>query len=368
MIRAIGLIAAASLLMLSACSSDTAASGDGDATVLGEGDVSTDGVFTLPDGRVVDDADESDAGGPTLDAIVESDTGGGGEEDGGGGETDTGGGGGEEIPGRFDSCGFGDPCPEPLQCLGTCQLPCDAGCAEDEECIELGGGFGVCGQEAEEGERCELTEAAVCADDLFCNDDNECEAPDVVGEGDDCGGDTIDCGDGLICVGTGRGEGVCHEECGDGCGEDETCVSPRGGGEGACFESCDPDAEEDTCPDGYECREQIGGGEVACLAELGGGGPGGGGGTGEEADFAEPCGGGGSSCSGDMFCPPIGGSYCTQTCETVDDCPSEPAGAQCVSAGWGPGLCTFTCEGGGECPEGMDCQDLWGQAVCGFGE
>lgn len=339
------------LLVLTACSSDPAGgSGDEEGTYL-DGDVGTDGLFTLPDGQVVDAPVGGETGATSLDVTIQEDSVGGGADSGGGGG----------ILGRFDDCGWGEGCPEPLVCVGTCQLPCDAGCPDGEECLELGGGFGVCGQVVGEGEECDFDRARVCEDDLFCNDDGICEAPDVSGEGDPCGGDALTCDEGLVCVSTGRDEGICIRGCDPGCEEDEICVTPRGGGPGVCFLDCDPNSDEVQCEEGFECREQMGGGDVACLPETGSSG--GGGGEGENIPFAEEC-SGWSSCEEGYYCPPIDGAYCTATCENTSDCPSDPPGATCESFGWGPGLCLYLCPGGGACPTDMACDEVWGMELC----
>jgi len=343
------ILIAGTLLTLTACSSSngSSSSNEEDAVII-NGDVATDGLFGLPDGE----SDGEPAGDssttnpdevPSLDAVTTTDV----NEDTGGG------GGGGEGGDRYDDCGFTNGCADPYTCIGNCHLPCDEGCPEDEECLELGGGFGVCGHVVDEGEDCDLRMARICEDELFCNDDDVCEAPEVGGEGAPCGG-RESCEDGTMCISTGGREGICHRECEDTCDLEETCVGGDGGG--ACFVACDPESDDNLCPEGYICREQLGGGDVACLPDLGGS-------TGTGGEFADAC-GGGSSCSGDLFCPPgIEGAYCTGQCEEASDCPGEPSGATCESFGWGPGICAFLCETEGEdgpCPDGMHCRSIFG--------
>ena len=360
--RTLRFLLVSSLFIVTACSNDPAGGSGEDGTAVG-GDVGTDGLFTLPDGAVVDSLPGADGGATPLDVTL---------QDGGGGQ-DTGGGGGGEVLGRFDDCGWGNPCPEPLVCVGSCQLPCDAGCPDDEECIELRDDFGVCGHVVGEGGECDFERARVCEEGLFCNEDGICEAPEVSGEGDPCGGDELTCEEGLVCVSTGWNEGVCLRACDPGCEEDEICVTSGDGGSGVCFLACDPEDPDDSCPEGYVCREQRGGGDVACLPDTGGGG-GGGGETPGDLQYAAEC-SGWSSCEGDLWCPPIDGAYCTPTCNETSDCPSDPPGATCESFGWGPGLCLYVCEGGGECPETCDgdpdctdmaCGDVWGMMLCHY--
>jgi hypothetical protein len=366
-IQLVGAACLCAALCLAACGSDSAGSSEQDAISLDAGnDLSSGDLFGFPDGAEGDAADADEAGGtgrpdvPTLpDVVVTTDSGGGG-----GGTEDTGGGGGGGG-GRFDECGFGEGCEAPLQCLGTCQLPCgpDSDCPEGEQCTIVRGDFGVCSQIVGEGDDCESDFGRICDEDLTCQG-GVCTGEPVTGEGQDCGrGFGDDCPDGLTCVRRATGGGSCLRPCSadDQCLEGEDCVG--GGGGGACFVDCDEGDDDSVCPDTYECREQNGGGDIACLPDQSGGG---GGGTTTTVEFGEAC-GGDVGCADGLFCPSfVPGAYCVVQCEGDSDCPSDPPGSTCENFFIGQ-ACVFTCPGGaGDCPEGMTCQDLFGLAVCGY--
>jgi hypothetical protein len=312
------------------------------------GEVSTDGLFNPG----------TDNGVGTLDVVVVADSGGHGADSGGHGE-DSGGGGGVDVPegflGRYDECGFGtDPCANPLVCVGRCHLPCNAGCADDEECITFGfSDFGVCGLVVGPGEDCDFELARVCHDGLFCNEVGVCEAPEIGGEGAECDGGTA-CGEGLLCLGDGRGGGRCHVDCTgnpDHCDEDERCLTARDGS-GICARECDP--EEDVCDtDNYVCREPLTGGDEACLPNLGD--------SSGEGGFGDSC-GGPEDCADGYECPRrVPGSYCSIDCDEGTECPDDTV---CQDF-WTFTACAYLCPGGvGECPEGMDCDELFGTWLC----
>ena len=266
---------------------------------------------------------------------------------------------------RYEPCGFTTPCTGSLQCLGICHLPCDAGCLEDESCISFGGDdrLGVCGQPNGLGGTCDFFLALICEEGLYCNDEGRCDAPELVYEGEECGGEDLGCEAGLACIPTGPEAGLCLPECEEDadCDLDESCVVARFAG-GACFVSCSPGAV-DACPDGYQCREQFGGSDVACLPERSRPG---GGGSGETVGFGAPC-SRELSCEEGFFCPPgVPGAYCTRECESPGDCPSEPEGATCEGLSLNQ-ACIFTCTGSDDgCPEGMTCDTIFGQSVCTY--
>jgi hypothetical protein len=332
-------VASTSLLLLAtSCSDDTPAGRGGDDTTLdgAGGDLNTD-LFAPGDG-----------GGDDTDGEVGADTG-----------TETGG----EGLGRYEACGFGGlQCEPPLICAGTCQLPCTAGCPTGEECISVGGmdAFGVCGVRGDEGDPCDFTQGQFCEDGLNCVG-GECTAPQIGGEDTPCGGLGQQCGEGLVCVFTGFGEGICRPTCGEGdpCDEGEVCVGGGFGTPAACFEDCDLETSPE-CSDNvtYQCREPLGGGDEACLPRLGEP-PG-------DAQFGEAC-SRDVRCAEGLFCPRLQGGYCTQTCGNDAACPSEPPGATCVNL-FLQGICAFTCPGGSpsECPEGMACNDVFGQRLCAW--
>jgi hypothetical protein len=333
-------------LVFPACSDDTPASGEDDTGVIdgGGGDLTTDGLFQPPDG------------GETGDGAAGTDTG----QDTGSSNDPLEDSGGEGL-GRYEECGFGGPaCEPPLQCLGTCQLPCDAGCLEGEDCIDLGLG-GVCGHIVGEGEACSLNEARLCDEGLDCGDDGLCHAEEVAGEGEACNTFGTGCEEGLVCVAGGfNGDGTCRPVCEEthDCDEGEVCVGSIVGGS-ACFEDCDPDTDPECTDETTVCRAPIGGGDPACLPRTGNE-------PGTQA-FGQPCDNEDNRCQEGLFCPGLQGSYCTQTCGEDGDCPDEPAGATCLGFGIGGGVCVFGCPGGDtDCPEGMSCTDLLGQAVCTY--
>jgi hypothetical protein len=335
------------LLLVSgaACSGDSPITGGNDDTNIdgGGGDINTD-LFAPGDAE--DDSGEGDGAGD-----------------------DSGGGGGDLVEEgeagleRYAPCGLsGAQCAPPLVCVGTCQLPCSAGCPEGEECIELGGfgDAGVCGVRGAEGDDCDITRGLFCEAGLMCVE-GACAGSESGGEGGACGGFGEECDDGLVCVFTGFGEGICQRACGDDapCEEGEVCVGGVLGGTPACFEDCDLQTDP-VCSDNvtYQCRAPLGGGDEACLPRLGDP-PG-------DAEFGEPC----SSevaCVEGLFCPRLRGGYCTATCSNSEPCPSEPAGAECVNLLL-QGACLFTCAGGdaSECPEGMVCNDVFGQRLCAW--
>lgn len=343
--------AALLLVLATACSGDSPAAGSGDDTNIdgGGGDINTD-LFTPGDGGF-----DADGTGDDAIADVESDGGGGGGD--ALGDSDT------EYLGRYDDCGFGGPqCEPPLTCVGNCQLPCSAGCPEGEECIDLGGfgSAGVCGVRGGEGDPCDITMGQFCDEGLNCVE-GECAAPTVSGEGEACGGFGEQCAEGLSCVFTGLGQGICQATCGEGgaCDEGEVCIGGGFGGRGNCFEDCDPTTDPE-CSDNvtYECRTAFGSSDAACLPRIGEP-PG-------DVAFGEPC-GGDARCAEGLFCPGLQGAYCTKTCAGAGDCPTEPAGSECVNLVV-QGVCAFTCPGGddSECPEGMTCNDLFGQQLCAW--
>ena len=341
------------LVALSACSDDPAAPGTNADVVLDGGDTMLDGL-SLPDSgddEATEDGSTDDLG--TVDAADEPIQ-----------PIDM----PDEGLGLGEECGFGGPrCAEPLICIGTCQIPCDAGCPPELECIEVGDWGGVCGTVVGEGDECDFATAVFCDDGLFCNDDGVCEATVEAPEGDPCGGGA-ECEEGTSCVYTAWDEGICHLECenDEECGEDGDCVEQMWGS-AVCFEDCDPDTGND-CenPEDYECRT-VGwsGDDYACQPRRGDP-PG-------ELVFGDEC-GGEELCGEDLFCIDwLPGSYCTQNCEEPTDCPAidgadvEPD-VDCMSAGVGPGLCVLICDNDDDCPfTDMRCEDLWGMAkVCSW--
>lgn len=261
---------------------------------------------------------------------------------------------------RFEACDAfgGQPqCAPPLICVGTCQLPCTAGCPQGEECIELVAGNGTCGTRVAKDGACDLVMALVCEEQLVCVE-GVCIEPNKVGLDGDCGPQDVVCEDGLSCFATGIGEGLCRPECAA-CSDTQICVEIAVIGSG-CFEDCDLAGGETDCAEGFVCQEPIGGGDDACLP---GRAPG-------ETGYAEACSDELPACQEGLTCPPLPGAYCTATCEGDADCPTEPAGATCqqipVLGGW----CTFNCPNGvSDCPmPGMQCQDVFGTPLCSYPE
>ncbi|MCA9562326.1 MAG: hypothetical protein KC561_02505, partial [Myxococcales bacterium] len=325
------------LLFASGCSEDPAAARDGSGTVLGSdaSDVLFPDLLGTSDGHSAD-ADLNEGTGSGADMSVEEDVA--TVED-----TST----PVELE-RGDECAAGDICRSPLVCLGTCQRPCDAGCGEDETCVQLGvGDFGICGAEAGENEPCDPATGTVCSTGLTCNE-GTCQAPSEGGELESCNGFSERCEDGFECVMSGPGSGVCLPDC-DHCGSDEVCVEPQFFGAGACYQDCDEsDIGTFQCDvEGFVCRERNGGGEEACL-------PGDGQSPGT-AELGEACDNRDNRCVEGLFCPGIPGGYCTNNCDEDDDCAE---GADCQNF-FVFQACIFTCAGGSEeCPEDMTCREF----------
>lgn len=132
-----------------------------------------------------------------------------------------------------------------------------------------------------------------------------------------------------------------------GCGDGEICVEDGDGG--ICVAAC----ADDTCREGYACREG------ACLPE-------------EPADARwdgapcfddDDCAGG--SC---MQAPDWPGGHCTTTaCETRDDCSADPAGVLdlgCFISVREDNFCVRACDADADCRFGYVCEQIDGAGVC----
>jgi hypothetical protein len=144
-----------------------------------------------------------------------------------------------------------------------------------------------------------------------------------------------------------------------------------GGNDGVCRIECE--GEDDTsCPDLMVCVETSPNSFRCAYPEAGEPEPGS-----QDVPLWEPCSASGECVDGLICYPSLGGGqggpgggdfnlggFCTQPCESDDECTEEaPSGDIDPSCG-SSGGCRFDCSDGGECPDGMECVEQAGTARC----
>lgn len=160
-------------------------------------------------------------------------------------------------------CVEGTQCAMPDGLIGTCQpLPsagsdCSNGlCGTGLGCVTY---TGTCAARLTSGENCNRT--AMCDTTQLCASEglnaNVCQAPSLVGLGDNCTSASANCSLGLYC-----NAGVCvaYSVSGESCAADDQCVAGTSCVLGQCktfggaFASCD---SQDDCANGLYCDEAI---------------------------------------------------------------------------------------------------------------
>jgi hypothetical protein len=195
------------------------------------------------------------------------------------------------------------------------------------------------------------SQLAACAEDGDCTEDRVCYTP-----------------------GAQQATGYCTASCesNDDCsalGAEYTCNATGGmgmgmSGGGACRIECE-DSDDMSCPDLMTCVETSP--DTFRCAYVEDDAPGS-----QDVELWEPCSENGECvdgliCYGAIAGGPGGGSvggFCTQPCETDDECTEdEPSGDIAPTCG-NTGGCRFDCSEGGDCPEGMECESQGGTDRC----
>ncbi len=307
---------------------------------------------------------------------------------------------GPGLPGS--ECETREDCSSWVCAGGRCLAPCEAGCGEEEACLELhtqsvcvGAGAGPAEAPCGRGEDCASGVcrggrcSATCREGR-CPDDRVCFLYESLALCERRCASSADCGDTGVCVAVGarrmcvtRGGGVGGEEC----ARPEDCASGR-----CLLGTCAPNCEAGACGEGRACVEELAGaicrpaGSAPLGAECSGG----------EACASGLCGGGVCSvdcadgrCAEGSRCTRFAdGDFCFQACTSDEDCPSvafcDPSftegatcfwrggaedGARCArhldcrSGRCAEGLCRSRCPDG-RCPAGQRCLDFGTGAFC----
>ena len=138
---------------------------------------------------------------------------------------------------------------------------------------------------------------------------------------------------------------------------------------GICRVECDGEDDTESCP-----------GMLVCLRVTGGGQGQGNGGAFRCGYPTEPPGGedgtvarfgrcqDSDECMGDLVCYGIipqgdTAGFCTDACETNDDCNEDPGSGDIDPTCGTQNLCRFDCSEGGTCPDGMECESEYSRCV-----
>lgn len=240
--------------------------------------------------------------------------------------------------GRVDApCAASTECQSGLCHGGACRAACGA-CADDETCLDLGGGDRWCVPQgaAEGGARC--VAHGDCASGLCLG--RRCASP--------CGGDAP-CPADTACRAALGGAwclGACTLD--DGCDEDEACAVTPGAAEGRCVAAPPGPVLNAPCEQSDECPAP----SVGCFDSPDG------------RRCRAPCLMGADGCPEALACAPVRLDAPAGICRAAGDggplAPCE-AGADCASgwciAGYLGGRCGVPCADDADCPDGR-CVDL----------